>query len=79
MVRNTVQNTVLDLYISLKSALKIQEIQKSKFSRDDMPPNRPRILGLRPGNFNYVAPPMGNDNATPLDVNKIIYARYGAI
>ena len=50
MVRNTVKNAVLDLYILLKSALKMQEIpfQRPKIFREGILPDRPRILGLRP-------------------------------
>ena len=77
-MRNIVKNAVLDVYILLKSALKMQEIQFQSpqnwdIFRKGMLPDRHIIfvadyVAIRCpafGNFNYVArPPLGNDNVT---------------
>ena len=81
MVRNTVKNAILDLYILLKNALKIQKIpfhspKIQKFSGGAYPRYLLEFFPASPtaerttvrchhGNFNYVVP-LGNDNSTPL-------------
>ena len=75
MVRNTVKNAVLDVYILLKSALKMQKIQFQNpkieiFSGkacSRISPMADYVATRCPafGNFNYVARlPLGNDNVT---------------